>query len=579
MSQVGRASTSREASAPPRSAAADYDPATIEACKELQEDEILALEAIYEERFHASIDASGRRVLTIHVEIQFQEEREVTVVEEALPEAEAAPRPMSKVQHTQNTSNDSTQSHRSGPNGRRRRGRGQGQAAGTATQPQSKPSSSRDGLQRQEGASLQFDELSSSLPLLQEPSKTLTKPPQAIRVERHAKLLYLLPVELVATLPAAYPTEVGPEVELWSPWLTDDFRSTLMGRLLPLWQHDSSTYLMADELAACISDGALGSSIRLLDRYTIPTDPSCAPTAPRNTLFSKLTTHDRLSRHSTFSSESFDCGICLETKKGARCSKLRNCGHVFCVECLYSFFEINIREGTVKNVCCADQDCVKARDKGNAEKGSVELDELEAIVGKELKDRYKWLVDKQKIESDPTVTYCPREACNAPVQKETDETYERLRICPACGYSFCVYCRRTYHGTKSRCVFSQASSIVDQFVNGTEQDKASLELKYGKNNVRKLVDAYLEEQANAKWIEDNSTRCPDCQLDIERSFGCAHMTCARCACHFCFRCGVRLNARDPYAHYSTPGSSCFNKLFEYQPSDEQMGEVLWQAML
>ena len=170
---------------------------------------------------------------------------------------------------------------------------------------------------------------------------------------------------------------------------------------------------------------------------------------------------------------------------------------------------------------------------------------------------------------DPTVTYCPRALCNAPVLKESNDEYERLRICPVCGYSFCVYCRRTYHGTKSRCVFNHASSIVEKYVNGSDEEKRVLESKYGRSNVKKLVEVWLEEQANAKWIQENSTRCPDCQvrmlsaliakrndtlksiwvqLDIERSIGCAHMTCARCSCHFCFRCGSRLSARDPVCH-------------------------------
>jgi E3 ubiquitin-protein ligase RNF14 len=80
-----------------------------------------------------------------------------------------------------------------------------------------------------------------------------------------------------------------------------------------------------------------------------------------------------------------------------------------------------------------------------------------------------------------------------------------------------------YHGTKSRCVFNQASTIIDKYVNGTEKEQADLEIRYGKTNVKKLVEMYLEEQANARWIESNTTRCPDCSLDVERSFGCAHM--------------------------------------------------------
>ena len=34
-----------------------------------------------------------------------------------------------------------------------------------------------------------------------------------------------------------------------------------------------------------------------------------------------------------------------------------------------------------------------------------------------------------------------------------------------------------------------------------------------------------------------------------------------------------------YGHYSTPGSGCYNKLFEYQASDEQVNEAIFQAMI
>lgn len=31
--------------------------------------------------------------------------------------------------------------------------------------------------------------------------------------------------------------------------------------------------------------------------------------------------------------------------------------------------------------------------------------------------------------------------------------------------------------------------------------------------------------------------------------------------HFCYRCGVQLDAKNPYAHFSIKGTYCFEKLF------------------
>lgn len=152
---------------------------------------------------------------------------------------------------------------------------------------------------------------------------------------------------------------------------------------------------MVDEIVIALQDRTfLPDPVKLEDRYFL--DHTAATRTP---LRVQLSTHDRLVRHSTFSSESFDCGICLETKKGARCSRIRSCGHVFCIECLHSFFELNIREGLVRNVCCADMECVKQRGKGEEKRGTVELDEIEAIVGKDLLERYVWLMEKQELES------------------------------------------------------------------------------------------------------------------------------------------------------------------------------------
>lgn len=40
------------------------------------------------------------------------------------------------------------------------------------------------------------------------------------------------------------------------------------------------------------------------------------------------------------------------------------------------------------------------------------------------------------------------------------------------------------------------------------------------------------------------------------------MTCRSCGTHFCYLCSTRLNPREPYRHFNTPGTPCFQKLFE-----------------
>ena len=40
------------------------------------------------------------------------------------------------------------------------------------------------------------------------------------------------------------------------------------------------------------------------------------------------------------------------------------------------------------------------------------------------------------------------------------------------------------------------------------------------------------------------------------------MICSKCQQHFCYRCGSKLQAGNPYKHFSTPGGRCYSKLFD-----------------
>lgn len=106
------------------------------------------------------------------------------------------------------------------------------------------------------------------------------------------------------------------------------------------------------------------------------------------------------------------------------------CSHVFCRQCLVDYFALLIKEGLVRGVACPGEECTRLR--GAAEKeeaaaaaaadrggggggggaggvdtpvkdlkraGEVGEDELERIVGRELRERYVWLKEKQRVEA------------------------------------------------------------------------------------------------------------------------------------------------------------------------------------
>ena len=55
------------------------------------------------------------------------------------------------------------------------------------------------------------------------------------------------------------------------------------------------------------------------------------------------------------------------------------------------------------------------------------------------------------------------------------------------------------------------------------------------------------------------------------------MTCSKCKQHFCYRCGSRLQASNPYEHFSLRGGGCYGRLFDVTEMgwEEPMEEFVW----
>ena len=146
------------------------------------------------------------------------------------------------------------------------------------------------------------------------------------------------------------------------------------------------------------------------------------------------------------------------------------------------------------------------------------------------------------------MVHCPVQFCQNPVPRpanvDEDSPWERLRTCGECGYSFCAYCRRTWyvtvrivallerlitflgrHGTINECAMSSTESFVLEYMAHPEGSPAreSLEHRYGRANLRRLVAKYEEDRANKKWLDESTMACPSCRINVEKSHGCNHV--------------------------------------------------------
>ncbi|KAH9947645.1 hypothetical protein B0H21DRAFT_314307 [Amylocystis lapponica] len=378
--------------------------------------------------------------------------------------------------------------------------------------------------------------------------------------------LYTLPPLLLDIyLPSAYPY-VPPEIlslHATRSWLPSGLG--LQHKLLEMWQEGEGVLYTwtewirsGDFLDVC---GLISKGDRIVRL------PHPAP----HLLLPLLIAHDASTQLARFSETSYTCEICLTSIKGARCILLL-CSHVFCRSCLEDFWKLCITEGDVGRVGCPDPQCVKDGREANEE-------EVRRVVTEEEVRRWKWLREKRAIEKDPSIIHCPMSFCQRAITKpqnvEEGSGWERLRTCPDCDYSFCAYCKRTWHGSITDCPISATESFLLEYMALAEgsAEREAMERRFGRENMRKLVAKFEEEQANKKWLEQSTMACPTCHVHVEKSLGCNHMTCAKCKEHFCYRCGDRLQANNPYAHFSTPGHRCYSKLFDFQSVDDE-----WQPV-
>lgn len=86
-----------------------------------------------------------------------------------------------------------------------------------------------------------------------------------------------------------------------------------------------------------------------------------------------------------------------------------------------------------------------------------------------------------------------------------------------------VSCR---HGPVAKCPTSQAETVVLEYLASAEGSvqRRTMERQFGKTTLAKLVATYREEQENKKWLKSFTMACPGCDVNVEKSLGCNHVS-------------------------------------------------------
>lgn len=113
--------------------------------------------------------------------------------------------------------------------------------------------------------------------------------------------------------------------------------------------------------------------------------------------------------------DTFECGVCLDPKKGFSCHMMEDCSHVFCLQCLQDFYNDAITTGDLTVVRCLAPGCAKERADGKSKKPRTAISPSELLnmgLTEETVKRYVMLKYKTELESDKNTIYCPRSWCN-----------------------------------------------------------------------------------------------------------------------------------------------------------------------
>ncbi|KAL3422694.1 RWD domain-containing protein [Phlyctema vagabunda] len=381
-------------------------------------------------------------------------------------------------------------------------------------------------------------------------------------IERH-DLRFLPSLQLNISLPEGYPAENPPRFDLSTTpaWLSRDILDSLQADGQRMWEEfgrDQVVFAYIDHLQQAAENG-----------FGLMEESQVVEIAQEHQI--SLLDHNIKGTKAAFDKETFDCGICLDPKKGSVCHKMVDCEHVFCVQCLQDFYNNAITEGDITSVRCLAPNCAKERAAAQAaaskksRKPKTQLSPSELIqirIGHEMVTRYVNLKHKADLESDKNTIYCPRKWCQGAakskkhrkpegfeiVESDNDESdtedkiiknrVELLSICEDCSFAFCSRCYQGWHGELVLCFPLKRGGVL------TEEDQASMD-----------------------YLKLHTTPCPTCAAPCQKTHGCNHMVCFRCNTHFCYLCSAWLDPGNPYRHYNTETTGCFQRLWELEAGD------------
>ena len=382
-----------------------------------------------------------------------------------------------------------------------------------------------------------------------------------------ADIRHLTPIHMTCTFPPLYPTEYPPKFSLACLWVTQSQIQGLEDKLMQLWTETPNlpiVFTWADWLQNYAYEYLRLDSHLVLKESELsepvpqPEEENEASNSQEFKQSEKFNTkletalltifeYDLEMQRQTFRQGRHLCEICFDQREGAEFHYLDECRHFFCTECLKAHCGLHVDSGTVLNLLCPSHDC----------KTAIPPEILQEVLDAEKFARWERLLLSKTLDVMGDVVYCPR--CNVAVVVDEDES-SKLGHCANCFFAFCTECYELWHHGRP--------CFEDESDSGEEgEGKSSKNMKSKKAKNRKIEgneepqdgrlsaitlrrQQRMQRAKEQKIIMSNLSfirmmkqkgtyqYCPKCRMAVERISGCDMMHCAQCRASFCWRCGM-----------------------------------------